>query len=237
MYIVQYKHTLPFCCLGFLLNKVQTYLPICDFRKTKNCFGEVKYTRPLAFDVCGEVRPVTGNTMKRSAGTVQADQGGRGGQWGHCGQWVGRSRRTVRAERKGGKGRTESTRRQGWARILFKRTQNSCVLFRSFEKNATFFTFFSVLLKRTQHSLRSFPFFWKEHNVLYVLFRSFEKNATLFMFFSVLLKRTQQSLCSFPFFWKECNILYVLFHSFEKNVTFFTFFLGFISRQNIEKRT
>ena len=78
MYIVQYKHTLPFCCLGFLLNKVQTYLPICDFRKTKNCFGEVKYTRPLAFDVCGEVRPVTGNTMKRSAGTVQADQGGQG---------------------------------------------------------------------------------------------------------------------------------------------------------------
>ena len=34
-----------------------------------------------------------------------------------------------------------------------------CVLFRSFKKNGTFFAFFSVLLKRTERSLRSFPFF------------------------------------------------------------------------------
>ena len=44
---------------------------------------------------------------------------------------------------------------------------------RSFQKIVPFFAFFSVLLKRTKHSLRSFPFFLKERNDLCVLFRSF----------------------------------------------------------------
>ena len=36
------------------------------------------------------------------------------------------------------------------------------VLFRSLQKNVTFFAFFSVLYKRTLRSFRSFPFFSKE---------------------------------------------------------------------------
>ena len=45
----------------------------------------------------------------------------------------------------------------------------------SFQKNATFlhsFPFFSILYKRMQRSLCSFPFFIKERNVFCVLFRS-----------------------------------------------------------------
>ena len=38
---------------------------------------------------------------------------------------------------------------------------------RSFQKNGTIFAFFSVLYKRTEQSLRSFPFFIKERNVLF----------------------------------------------------------------------
>ena len=34
-----------------------------------------------------------------------------------------------------------------------------CILFHSFKKNVPFFVFFSILLKRTERSLRSFPFF------------------------------------------------------------------------------
>ena len=56
------------------------------------------------------------------------------------------------------------------------------VLFRSFKKNGTFFPFFSILFKRTEHSFRYFPFFTKECSIL---FRSFKKNGTFF-------------LCSFP---------------------------------------
>ena len=64
---------------------------------------------------------------------------------------------------------------QGWAPVLFKRMQHSCVLFRSLEKNVAFFAFFAffpVLYKRTKCFLRSFPFFIKERNNLCVLFRS-----------------------------------------------------------------
>ena len=41
-----------------------------------------------------------------------------------------------------------------------------------FSKERNVLEFFSVLYKRTQHSLRSFPFFIKEHGVLCVLFFS-----------------------------------------------------------------
>ena len=43
---------------------------------------------------------------------------------------------------------------------------------RSFQKNVPIFAFFSVLYKRTERSLRSFPFFIKERSDLCVLFRS-----------------------------------------------------------------
>ena len=43
---------------------------------------------------------------------------------------------------------------------------------RSFQKNVPIFAFFSVLYKRTERSLRSFPVFIKERSDLCVLFRS-----------------------------------------------------------------
>ena len=43
---------------------------------------------------------------------------------------------------------------------------------RSFQKNGTIFAFFSALYKRTERSLRSFPFFIKERNNLCILFCS-----------------------------------------------------------------
>ena len=43
---------------------------------------------------------------------------------------------------------------------------------RSFQKNDPIFAFFSVLYKRTERSLRSFPFFIKERSDLCILFRS-----------------------------------------------------------------
>ena len=52
---------------------------------------------------------------------------------------------------------------QGWACILFKRVQHSCILLHSFQKNATFSCSF---IKRT---LLSFTFFIKEHCVLCIL--------------------------------------------------------------------
>ena len=61
-----------------------------------------------------------------------------------------------------------------------KRTERSCVLFRSLQKNVAFFAFFSVLCKRTLRSLRFFPFFAKERCDLCILFRSLEKNGTFF---------------------------------------------------------
>ena len=87
---------------------------------------------------------------------------------------------------------------QGWALVLFKRTQRSCILFRSLEKNEAFFAFFPVLYKRTEHFFRSFPFF-----IFIFIF--------IFAFFSILYKRTERSLCSFPFFIKEQNDLCALF--------------------------
>ena len=67
-----------------------------------------------------------------------------------------------------------------------KRKERPRVLLRSFKKNVAFFAFFSVLCKRTFRSLRSFPFFAKEHCVRCVLFRSLQKNIAFFAFFSVL---------------------------------------------------
>ena len=64
------------------------------------------------------------------------------------------------------------------------------------EKNAAFFAYFAffyALLKRTQCSLHSFTFFWKERNVLCVILRSFEKNTTFFAFFWKERKWTQRS--------------------------------------------
>ena len=43
---------------------------------------------------------------------------------------------------------------------------------RSFQKNGTIFALFSILYKRMERSLRSFPFFIKERNHLCVLFCS-----------------------------------------------------------------
>ena len=59
--------------------------------------------------------------------------------------------------------------KQGWAMVI-----------RSFQKNVPLFAFFSVLLNITEQSLRSFPFFLKERNVLCFLFRSFKKKGTFF---------------------------------------------------------
>ena len=66
------------------------------------------------------------------------------------------------------------THTQGWACILFKRTQRSCILFKrtlrslhSFEKNAALFAFFYVLLKITLRSLRSLTFFCKARCALW----------------------------------------------------------------------
>ena len=56
---------------------------------------------------------------------------------------------------------------------LEKRTERSPVLF---EKERNVLTYFSIHLKRTDRSFRSFPFFAKERYVLSVLFRSLEKN-------------------------------------------------------------
>ena len=73
---------------------------------------------------------------------------------------------------------------QGWASVLFKRTQRSHILLRSFKrtkrsrvcilykKNAAFFVFFYILYKRTLRSLRSFTFFIKERSVVCILLHS-----------------------------------------------------------------
>ena len=60
-----------------------------------------------------------------------------------------------------------------------------CVLFRSFKKNVPFFAFFSVLLKRTERSLRSFGFHkspktreknGKERNILFFEWKRSERS-------------------------------------------------------------
>ena len=61
---------------------------------------------------------------------------------------------------------------QGWAYALFKRTQRSCILLRSFQKKATFFRSFAFFIKRMLRYLRSFMFFIKERNFLCILLRS-----------------------------------------------------------------
>ena len=71
------------------------------------------------------------------------------------------------------------THNQGWANVLFIRTQHSyvlfkrafylCVLLRSNQKNVSFSKFFHILFKRTFRSLRSFTFFAKERFVLCIL--------------------------------------------------------------------
>ena len=93
---------------------------------------------------------------------------------------------------------------QGWAYVLFKITQRSCVLLHSFQNNEQFSRSFAIFIKRTKHSLRSFTFIIKERGVLCVLLCSLQKNATFFAFFYVLCKRMWRSLRSFMFFIKEC---------------------------------
>ena len=61
---------------------------------------------------------------------------------------------------------------QGWAYVLFKRTQRSFVLLHSFQKNETFSHSFAFFIKRMKRSLRSFMFFIKECSVLCVLLHS-----------------------------------------------------------------
>ena len=56
--------------------------------------------------------------------------------------------------------------------FISKEQNDLCLLFRSFMKNGTIFAFFSVLYKRTEQSLRSFPLLIKEWNNLCVLFHS-----------------------------------------------------------------
>ena len=56
---------------------------------------------------------------------------------------------------------------------ILKKERN---VLRSFAKERNVLAFFPVLYKRTGRFLRSFPFFAKERDILYVLFRSFEKN-------------------------------------------------------------
>ena len=51
------------------------------------------------------------------------------------------------------KNRNRETFRQGWACVLFKRTQSSCVLLGSFQKKAMFLCPFVFFIKRTLHSL------------------------------------------------------------------------------------
>ena len=91
---------------------------------------------------------------------------------------------SVRVTVAGSKNLAHSARlSQGWAYVLFKRMQRSCVLLRSFQKNATFSRSFAFFIKRALLSLRYFTFF---------------------------IKRT---LRSFKFFMKECGVLCVLLHS------------------------
>ena len=90
---------------------------------------------------------------------------------------------------------------------------------RSFQKNGTIFAFFSVLYKRTEWSLHSFPFFIK-------------KNGTIFAFFSVLYKRTERSFW-FHKSYKNCKSRQkknvkersFLFIRLKKNVPFFFQFI------------
>ena len=91
----------------------------------------------------------------------------RAGSWTRCRSPGGCSSTRHRCNRAADSRDLEGNK-QCWACILFKRTQRSCILLHSFQKNATFsrsfaffkknaafFAFFYVLYKRTLHSLRS----------------------------------------------------------------------------------
>ena len=103
--------------------------------------------------------------------------------------------------------------RQGWASVLFKRTQCCCILLRSFQKNEMFLHSFAFFIKRTLRSLHFYTFFIKERYILCVLLCSLLKNAVFFAYFYVLYKRMSRSLRSFTYFIKEQNNLSVLFCS------------------------
>ena len=116
---------------------------------------------------------------------------------------------------------------QGWANVLFKRTQRSCFFFAFFSKECNVLAFFAFFMKRTLHS---FTFFIKERCVLCVLLRSLKKtqrsftffikeNAVFFVFFYVLNKKMRRSLRSFTFFIKECKktLCSFWFHKSYKN--------------------
>ena len=112
--------------------------------------------------------------------------------------------------------------KQGWAHVLFKRTQRSCVLLHSFQNNETFSRSFAFYLKRTKHSLHSFTFFIKKT----------QRSLRSFTFFIKERKRTLQS------FWfhksykndksrkkknvKECSVLFIWLN---KNLTFFIYII------------
>ena len=91
---------------------------------------------------------------------------------------------------------------QGWASVLFKRTQRSCMYI-------YIYLYIYILKKRTQHS----AFFCKRTKRSCVLLCSLQKNKTFSAFFYVLCKRTLRSLRSFTFFAKECCVLCVLLRS------------------------
>ena len=74
---------------------------------------------------------------------------------------------------------------QGWACVLFKRTQHSLCFFALFIKEVAFFAFFAFF---------------------YVLYK---RTPTFFAFFCILNKRMWHSLFSFAFFIKQCGILCV----------------------------
>ena len=112
--------------------------------------------------------------------------------------------------------RSQRIIKQGWASVLFKRTQRSCVLLCSLLKNAAFFAFFCILYKRTRRSLGSFMFFIKDCGVLCVPLLSLWKNAAFFAFFYVLYKRMQRSSRSFMCFIKEPGVIFHSFTFFKK---------------------
>ena len=99
---------------------------------------------------------------------------------------------------------------QGWAYVLFKRTQCSCVLLHSFQKNEAFLRSFAFFIKRTERSLRSFTFFIKVCGVLCVLLRSLLKNLTFFVIFYILYIRA----AFFAFF-------YILYKRMQKYAALF----------------
>ena len=110
----------------------------------------------------------------------QAWARGRSAQWrysGQCGQNCNRKKKTIGQS----------------VRIVLKRHCHEICnhyFFRNLIYRHLIKYFFlgwaSVLFKRTERSLSSFPFLIKEWNDLCVLFRFYKKNRTIFVFFSDL---------------------------------------------------